>query len=115
MSFPISLKRWRLDKGLKIGEAAELAGVTQPAWSEWENELNLSQRKRSTCAKIAKALDMPLDIVLAAAGYDSLDRDDELAKVIALEEQRVPAHRRNEYRSMVRHLIETTASVMASA
>lgn len=63
MQFAAALKRRRIERGLKVGEAASLAGVDRVTWSTWE-----SGRKRpldASLAGIARALGWTVDEVLA--------------------------------------------------
>lgn len=112
--FPVSVKRWRDEAGLNQEEAAANAGVVQSQWAKWESA-SYGQPKRATCIKIARALNISDEVVLAAAGYDTALPGSQLAQEIAIEEERVPAERRGEFRTMVRQLVKTTASVMSSA
>ena len=115
MSFPISLKGWREDRGLKVIQAAKLAGVSQSAWSQWEDETNTSQRKRATCIKIAKALNMPLDVVLSAAGFAGVNPDMDLAQEIAIMEEGIPVSMRPKFRRVAISTLGSLASELAGA
>ena len=114
MNFSESVKRWRMDKGLKVIEAASRAGVTQPAWSEWEDENNTAQRKRGTCLKIARALELPEAVVLSAAGYDGLEPETELAHLVAVQVEKIPPSRRQEYRFMATKMLEALTAGFTS-
>lgn len=58
------LRAWRSENGVSQGEAADAVGVTQPAWSEWENDKALPQL--ASALRVAKYTGLPVEIFLRA-------------------------------------------------
>lgn len=59
------MKAVRTDRGWTAEECAARMGVSQPAWSDWENG-KVRQARPDTIRKIAKALDQDPDDFLSA-------------------------------------------------
>lgn len=112
MSFGSQVKAWRLAAKLSQTQAARLAGTTQPAWSEWEDEKNTVQRERPTCEKIASALNIPVEEVYSAAGYKT-DADPSFAAFYVKHENQVPVSKRRKFRVAAEQQIEALAKAMS--
>lgn len=115
MNFATQVRIWRKEADLTTTEAAAKIGVAQPSWQEWENVKFTGQRERNTCLKIAQALDKPESVVLAAAGYDTVKPDADLAQQFAIMEESIPASMRPKFRRVAIHTLSSLASEMATA
>lgn len=69
MSFAQWIISRRKSLRLSQSECAELAGVSTPVWCEYENTEKDRQPRRSTVEKIARALDVDIDVAMKEAGY----------------------------------------------
>lgn len=65
----------RSGKGLSMEKCAERMAVTQPAWSDWEND-KVANPRRVTVQKIAAALGESPDAFLQAAGLATDEKTD---------------------------------------
>lgn len=81
-------------KGLSDEECRARAGMTQPNWSRLVNSPP-DQPRKSTMEAVSRALDVPLSVVVAAAGYeDNAPFDVRLARRLEPLLMQVPPARR---------------------
>jgi transcriptional regulator with XRE-family HTH domain len=111
----MQIRQWRLDADLTMVEAAARAGVSQPAWAEWEDPMHAGQRRRPTCAKIALGVGQPLTAVLAAAGYATILPNSQIAQAVAIEEMQVPERHRERFRTAAIQALRAVASAYVTA
>lgn len=71
MSFAQWVKDTRGRQQLSIVECAARAGVSHPAWIEYENTTKQKQPRKETVLKIAGALNITESVALEAAGFSS--------------------------------------------
>lgn len=100
MTFGQWIKQKRREKCLEARECAERAGMKPQVWSAWENDRTRrsdgepTQPRIETAHKIALGLDVPVAIVLQAAGLTEALPD------LSLEEQEVLTYYRHMPSSM---------------
>lgn len=103
MHFAEWVKLTREGRGLLMGECAERAKVTQAAWSQYEDAERYRQPRQETAIKIAKALGVPEQEALSAAGYSN---NTEIPAELKTIWHMVPAARRSNFLKVVRATAE---------
>lgn len=102
-------------RGLTEEECQVRSGLTQPNWSRLINSPPQQPRKR-TMEAVALALDIPLGIVMAAAGY-AMENESSGQRIALLIEPYLlrvpPAKRQAAERSMVNHAREISELLTA--
>lgn len=100
--FGTFIKQQRLARGIKLREAAKLAGVSHARLSEIEkgagyHTLRPTRPSRPVVERLALAYALPLGPLLAMAGYDSSEKASlapEALEVVALFQALNPARKR---------------------
>lgn len=107
MHFAEWVKMARESQGLLMQECAERAGVSQAAWSQYEDETRYQQPRQTTVRKIAHALRVSEEEALKAAGYAA---ESEVPMEWAALWHRTPADRRARLMKATRGVQEAIAS-----
>ncbi|HXJ39208.1 MAG TPA: helix-turn-helix domain-containing protein [Bryobacteraceae bacterium] len=105
------IEHTRIQKGLTEEQCRARAGMTQPNWSRLVNSPPHQPRK-STMEAVARALEAPLSLVMAAAGYeDAAPMDVRLARRLEPLLMQAPPSRR----PAIEAALEQVARAMVAA
>jgi transcriptional regulator with XRE-family HTH domain len=103
MHFAKWIQMTREAQGFLMHECAERAGVSQAAWSQYEDETRYKQARQDTVRKIARALRVSEEEALKAAGYAS---DVSVPAELVSIWHRIPQDRRSGFLRAVRSMGE---------